>query len=112
MGDQVSTSEPQAGGVAVSPFDFQIRSFITPRLLRPTYVIAVVLILIQGTVWFLALGSRDGNYVLVAVTVVPLATIVLLLLARISVEAITVLYQIRQDIARIADAVTERPSTP
>ena len=105
----MSTPEQRMGRVAVPPFDFQIRTYITPRLLHTTYVIAVVLILIQGSVWFLAMAAREGIYVLVAVTVVPLTTIVFLLLARILVEAITVLYRIGEDTARIADAVAGPP---
>jgi len=87
-------------------FDFGFTSFITLRFLKVIYAILVGLILLTGVVFFFAMATRGAAGVLVAIILVPLATLLYLVIARVYMEVIALFFRIGENTSVMAAALT------
>ena len=84
-------------------FDFSFTTFITLKFLRVIYTVLTVLILLVGGVLFLASLFRGGALgVFVAIVVVPAVTLLYLVFARITLEAIALFFRIGENTSAMA----------
>jgi len=87
----------EAKGFFASLFDFGFTSFITLKFLRLIYGVLVVLILLGGVVVFLGSISQGGIYILVAIVIVPIVTLIYLVLTRVSMEMVALFFRIGEN---------------
>ena len=88
---------PLAGkGFFASLFDFGFTSFITLQLLSVIYGIVVVLVVL-ASVFAIGAGIYRGGASLFAIVVVPIAALIYLVLARVSMEMIALFFRIGQN---------------
>ena len=101
-------------GFLRSLYDFKFSTFVTSKVIRVLYVIITILYSLGAVAWFIELISKGGYYVLIAIIGVPLAYLLYLTLARISLEFIMVVFRIGEDVRTIRDAQTgpEVPVAP
>ena len=84
-------------------FDFSIRSFLTPSLVRFLYGMTVVLGGV-GTLVGMAAAVEEGRAAgYLAAALAPLSYLVLVLIARISAEAVMVLFRIEEHLRPVDD---------
>jgi uncharacterized membrane protein len=90
-----STSEV---GFLKSLFDFQLRHYITLRVLRVLYAIFTIVILIVGVVFFLfamfSLFPEDPAVGFLAIIVTPLVVVLYLIIIRLYVESLANLQRV------------------
>jgi hypothetical protein len=91
-------------------FDFGFTTFITLKFLRVIYGLFMILILLLGLVFFFQLASLGGGFVLVALVIVPFATLLYLILARISMELIALFFRIGENTSILVAQAGGRPS--
>src|SRR5665647_1216187 len=102
-------------GFFASLFDFGFTSFITLKFLRLIYGVLVVLILLAGVVFFVASISQGGLYILFAIVIVPILTLIYLVLTRVSMEMVAIFFRIGENTnlmaasAGSADPTSEGP---
>ena len=87
----------EAKGFFAGLFDFGFTSFITLKFLRLIYGVLVVLILLAGVVAFLGSISQGGIYILVAIVIVPIVTLIYLVLTRVSMEMVALFFRIGEN---------------
>ncbi len=78
-------------------FDFGFTTFITLKFLRVIYGLLMILILLLGLAFFFQFASLGGAFVLIALVIVPFATLLYLILARISMELIALFFRIGEN---------------
>ena len=84
-------------GFFASLFDFGFTSFITLKFLRLIYAVLVVLILLTGVVFFVASIAQGGLYILFAIVIVPILTLIYLVLTRVSMEMVAIFFRIGEN---------------
>jgi Domain of unknown function (DUF4282) len=84
-------------GFFASLFDFGFTSFITLKFLRLIYGVLLVLILLTGVVFFVASISQGGLYILIAIVIVPIVTLIDLVLMRVSMEMVAIFFRIGEN---------------
>ena len=89
-------------------FDFEFKSFITMKLIKPLYIIFVVLASL-GALFFLLTTIRFNP--IVAIIVVPLYWIFMLVTTRIWMELIVLLFDINDRVESLAGQQQPRPPT-
>jgi Domain of unknown function (DUF4282) len=87
----------EAKGFFASLFDFGFTSFITLKFLRLIYGVLVVLILLIGVGAFLGSISQGGIYILIAIIIVPIVTLLYLVLTRVSMEIVALFFRIGEN---------------
>lgn len=98
-------------GFLGSLFDFSFTSFVTLRFLRVIYALLVVLILLAGLAFFIAgLASGEAAGIAGAFIVVPLATLLYLVFARIYMEIIALFFRIGENTNRMAALMGSGPA--
>ena len=107
----MSSSQLESKGFFSGLFDFGFTSFITLRFLKVIYTVLVVLILLTGVVFFIAAISRGGAGIAVAIIVVPLATLLYLVIARVYMELVALFFRIGENTSIMARALSNG-STP
>jgi len=90
-------SQIEAKGFFASLFDFGFTSFITLKFLRLIYGVLVVLILLIGVGAFLGSISQGGIYILIAIIIVPIVTLLYLVLTRVSMEIVALFFRIGEN---------------
>ena len=96
-------------GFVRSLFDFQLKHFITMRVLRVLYAITTILIVAAGAVILLAglFGSYGGGATRLLVLIfVPLGTLLYLIISRLWVEFLANLYRIGDNTQAMVDTQT------
>jgi len=84
-------------GFFASLFDFGFTSFITLKFLRLIYAVLLVLILLTGVVFFVASIAQGGLYILFAIVIVPILTLIYLVLTRVSMEMVAIFFRIGEN---------------
>jgi hypothetical protein len=87
----------EAKGFLASLFDFGFTSFITLKFLRVIYGVLVVLILLAGVGAFLGSILQGGLYILIAIIIVPIVTLIYLVLTRVSMEMVALFFRIGEN---------------
>jgi hypothetical protein len=92
------TPSISAKGLVRSLYDFKFTSLIAQRVIRFFYGLIVVLISLVSVIAFIALLSRGGAGVGIAIVVVPIYYFISLIYARVGVEFLIVFFQIGEDV--------------
>ena len=96
-------------GFLKSLFDFQLRHFITMRVLRVLYAISAVIISIAGGVLVLysLFGFFTGRGAMSLLTLIfaPIVTLLYLILARLWIEFLANLYRIGDNTQKLVDQI-------
>jgi hypothetical protein len=93
-----------------SLFDFSFRSFITGRLIRVLYVLAMIGLALWTLGWLAsALVSQDGGLIVLGLVGAPLAFLFGLIYIRVLLELIIVIFRIGDDVRSIAASNRDRP---
>lgn len=103
----MAQSQLEAKGFFAALFDLNFTSFITLRFIKVIYGILLVLILVFGLGFFVALLLRGGASIIVAIVVVPLVTLLYLIIARIYMEVIALFFRIGENTSLIAQRLGE-----
>lgn len=108
----MSTSQNEAKGFFSGLFDFGFTTFITLKFLRVIYTVLVVLILLAGAVFLVAALARGGaSGILFGLIIIPILTLLYLVIARVSLEAIALFFRIGENTSLLV-AATGGPSGP
>lgn len=102
----------QHKGFFASLFDFSFTSFITLKFLKVIYAVMVGLILLMGLGFFLGLASKGGGGAVLALVVVPIATLAYLMFARMWLEIVAILFRIGENTSILAAAARGGASGP
>ncbi len=93
-----------------SLFDFSFRSFITGKLIRVLYVLAVIGLALWSLAWLVsALVSQDGGLIFLGLIGAPLAFFFGLIYVRVLLELIIVIFRMGEDVRRIASSNRDGP---
>lgn len=116
-GPQAAPTHGDAGGFGVpggspdsgdykgffgSLFDFDLTSFITPKIIRVVYMVMVVLILLGGVLFLVGSLASGGSGVVVGIIVVPLVTLFYLIMIRIYTEVVIVLFRTHDEVRKLS----------
>ncbi len=110
---QAMTAMPGMGGSDASYkgffptlFDFSLSSFLTPKVIRILYIVAVVLTCLVAAFYFIiALASGSGGLILAALIGVPIITLLYLIVIRIQTEFVIVAFRTYEAVKQLqADA--------
>jgi uncharacterized membrane protein len=99
-------------GFFASLFDFGFTSFITLRFLRVIYGVLVVLILLIAVVAFVGMLSQGGLYILLAIVVVPIVTLLYLVMTRVSMEMVALFFRIGENTSMMAASASGAGPSP
>ncbi len=105
-------AQGEAKGFFAALFDFGFTSFITLKFLKVIYAVLVGLILLGGLISFFALLSRGGFFVVLALVVAPVVTLVYLVLARVSLEAVALFFRIGENTSIMAGQASMTGGSP
>ena len=108
----MSSSQLETKGFFSGLFDFGFTSFITLRFLKVIYTILVGLILLTGVVFFIAAISQGGVGVVVAIVLVPIATLLYLVIARVYMELVALFFRIGENTSIMARALSNGSTPP
>lgn len=96
-------------------FDFSFKRFVTPRLVRILYVLSILAALIFALSWMFG-GTTDGFFDrLTRLVTGPLAFLIYLLGARVSMEFVLAVFKIAENVEKLnqrKDAPSSPPSLP
>ena len=105
-------SAPLGGkGFFATLFDFGFTSFITLKMLSFAYGLLVVLILLAGVVALVLGISRGGTDLLIAICGVPIATLIYLVMIRVSMEMVALFFRIGQNTNLMAASASSASPT-
>lgn len=100
----------QVKGFFGSLFDFSFQSFITGRLIRVLYVLALIGLALWTLGWLVgALASQDGTLIFLGLIGAPLAFLFGLIYVRVLLELIIVIFRIGDDVSKIASSNQDGP---
>ena len=91
-------------GFFASLFDFSFSSFITTKIIKVLFILAIIGSAI-GALFLLFAGFTSGNFfgVLFALVLAPLAFLIYTILARVWLEIVIVLFRIAENTQKMAD---------
>jgi hypothetical protein len=97
-------------GFFASLFDLSFTSFVTVKLVKVLYVLAMVVIGLISVLQLIgALIAGDAAFLVASLVVVPLVALLALVYTRVLLELVMVLFRIGEDVGRAADALSRRP---
>jgi uncharacterized protein DUF4282/zinc ribbon protein len=111
----------QAKGFFASLFDFSFSSFITPRLVKVLYVLLTIVNALWTLLFVLIAFRSSKSFGVIALVILgPIFFVILMIGARVAVEAIIAFFRIQEDVAEInqrvggaeATSVAPMPSSP
>jgi hypothetical protein len=91
-------------------FDFDFKSFITPKIVKVVYVIAVVAAVVYGLFILAASGRQGGAGFIVGLVLGPVVALVGVILARIYLEVVLIFFAIQDNTARMAERLGAPPA--
>jgi hypothetical protein len=94
-----------------SLFDFSFSEFITPRIIKIVYYLAMVMIAIQTIILIAAAFGRSPFLGVVTLVIgAPLAFTLMVIYARILLELIMIIFRINDNIAKLAGTEQINPT--
>jgi hypothetical protein len=108
----MASSPMETKGFFAALFDFGFTSFITLKFLRMIYTILVCLILLVGLLFFIYGLSQGGGSAVVAIILVPLATLLYLIFVRIYMELIAMFFRIGENTSIMASKLSGQSPPP
>lgn len=104
MGTQVQRDSSSQAGFIASLFDFRFDSFVTPRVVRVVYVIAMIMIALSALGFLLfAFKISIGFGIITLFILCPLYFFLYVALWRIALELIMVIFRIGDDVRSIRE---------
>src|SRR5215469_16853595 len=104
MGTQVQRDSSSQAGFIASLFDFRFDSFVTPRVVRVVYVIALIMIALSALGFLLfAFKISIGFGIITLFILCPLYFFLYVALWRIALELIMVIFRIGDDVRSIRE---------
>ena len=92
-----------------SLFDFSFASFVTRRVIKTLYVLITLTYSLVALVFFVVmLAHHTVGSIFAAIIVTPLAYLMYLTIARISLEVLMVIFGIGEDVREIREAASGR----
>jgi TM2 domain-containing membrane protein YozV len=91
-----------AKGFFSSLFDYSFSSLITTRIVKVVYVIVTVVFSLMALGYLIFFISRGGAGIIVGIIVVPIAWLLYMIWARITLEVLIVIFRIGDDVRAIA----------
>lgn len=105
-----ATSTGGGTGFFGSLFDMSFSSFVTTKLVKVIYILAMVLIGLTALAQLVvALASGEGGAIVASLLLVPLFALLALIWTRVGLELVMVVFRIGEDARRTADALERRP---
>lgn len=102
----------EAKGYIKSLFDFKFASFVTRRVIKVLYALITVIYSLGAVVFFIAMIARHtAGSIVVAIVVTPLAYLIYLTIARITLEVLMVIFGIGEDVREMREAAVGKGST-
>jgi hypothetical protein len=98
-----------------SMFDWSFTCFITPKIIRLVYLLAIVGLAIVSVVMIVkAFGVSQGQGVVTLIVFAPLYFVIMVILTRIWLELIMIIFRIGEDVAKLAgrDICAGKPEMP
>ena len=90
-------------GLIASLFDLSFTEFVTTRVIKVLYVLAI-LIAVIGALGLLITGiAEGGGTAFIAIILCPIAFFLYLLIARVWLEVIIVLFRIAENTGRLVE---------
>jgi len=90
-----------------SLFDFSFTEFITPRIIKLLFVLAIIISAIFALMLFVAGISQGGREAFLAIIGAPLLFLLYVIMARVWLEVIMVMFHIADN----TDKLVESPDT-
>lgn len=91
-----------AGGFFGALFDFSISEFITTRIIKVLYILAIVVIGLSAFAVFLATATQGAGAAIAGLIIAPIFFLLYVIIARIWMELIIVIFRIAQYAREIA----------
>jgi hypothetical protein len=85
-----------------SLFDFSFSEFITPRIIKLLFVLAIIISAIFAIMMFVAGISEGGGAAFLSLIGAPLLFLLYVIMARVWLEVITVVFRIADNTDRLA----------
>ena len=99
----------QQPGFFAALFDFSFTEFITTRVVKVLYALAVFFCGILALGWILGAFAKDAAAGLLAIILAPLAFLLYVLAARVWLEVILILFRIAEHTKEIVATVRKQP---
>jgi len=90
-------------GFFVKLFDLSFTEFITPRIIKLLFVLAIIISGIAALVMFFAGIVQGGASALLAIILVPLVFLLYVIIARVWLELIMVMFRIAGNIDKLVE---------
>jgi hypothetical protein len=95
--------QPGNKGFIKSLYDFSFSSLVTTKIIKALYILITVVYSLFAIVAFIGLVSRGGVDIAIGLIVVPVAYIIYLAIARVTLEVVVVLFRIAEYVRDIRD---------
>lgn len=109
-----SRADASLGGFFSALFDFSFREFVTPRIIRVLYVLALIIIALYAIGGLIAVVASlaDGAVLraLFFLLLIPVGLLLAMAYVRVLLEIMVVVFRIGENIQVLADAA--RPAWP
>ncbi len=109
-----ASSPPSSGRSFFALFDFSFREFVTPRIIRVLYVLALIIIALYAIGGLIAVVASlaDGAVLraLFFLLLIPVGLLLAMAYVRVLLEIMVVVFRIGENIQVLADAA--RPAWP
>jgi hypothetical protein len=98
------TQQLDAKGFFQSLLDVSFTHFVTTKIIKVLYVLAMVVILLAGLMYLIAGLTTGGVIALVSIVLVPIVTLISVVYARVILEFVVVVFRISEHTAVMAQA--------
>jgi hypothetical protein len=88
-------------GFFASLFDMEFHSFITTKVIKFLYWLAVILYTLGALALFVSLATRGAIWIIVGIIVAPIYWLVTIIVARIALEVVMVIFRASDDVRAI-----------
>ena len=105
-------STTDAKGFLAGLFDFSFTTFVTLKFLKVIYGLLVALIMLMGLIFAVIFMARGGVSVFVGLVIVPAVTLLYLVFARVSLEAVALFFRIGENTSIMAAALGRQAGGP
>jgi uncharacterized membrane protein YvbJ len=98
----IVSSAPASRGFFGSLFDFSFSSFVTGKLIKVLYVLAIIVLAVAAVVLVVAAQSQPSPAPVVSIIVAPIAFLLYVILVRVQLEILIVIFRMSEHMAEIA----------
>jgi uncharacterized membrane protein YvbJ len=99
---------PSSQGFFASLFDFSFSSFVTGKLIKLLYVLAMILVAVATVIVVVQLQNQPNPIPLVSIIAAPIVFFLYLILIRVQLEILIVVFRMYEHVAEIAEQIKRR----